>query len=234
MQKTSILLTEDGSHTLESQDFGVTYHSKYGAIQEAQTVFIAAALTPILARQNQINVLEIGLGTGLNALMTFLEVAALQKAQELSEKPNIQLNYTAFEAFPPDAATLETLNFPDLFQDTTAAKAFFKAIHRADWQQKTMIAPFISFTKYLDKFENIDIENSFDAIYFDAFAPNSQPELWTIEIFEKMYRALHFEGVLTTYCAKGAVKRNLKAAGFSLESLPGPKGKREMTRAWKL
>ncbi len=235
MQENKILLTDDGSHTLESGRFAVTYHSKHGAIQEAQTVFIDAALMPILVQKSkldsdifEINILEIGLGTGLNALMTFLEIAKTQ-----AQKPNIQLNYTAFEAYPPDAATIEMLNFADLFEEKTMARTFFNAIHAANWQEKIEIAPNIFFTKQLDKFENIDIENSFDIVYFDAFAPNSQPELWAIPIFEKMHRALRENGVLTTYCAKGEVKRNLKAAGFRVENLPGPKGKREMTRAWK-
>jgi tRNA U34 5-methylaminomethyl-2-thiouridine-forming methyltransferase MnmC len=220
MQNT-LSLTADGSHTLLSAQFGVTYHSVHGSVQEAQTVFLDAAFAEITARpQTEIRVLEIGFGTGLNALMTFGE----------SLKTNKTLHYTAIEAFPISDETAANLNYATCL-DFAQAADFLHLIHQNNWDTTIKINENIDFTKLLMRFEDIAFENEFDAIYFDAFAPNAQPELWTIAIFEKMYRALKPNGILTTYCAKGEVKRNLKAAGFKLESLPGPVGKREMTRA---
>jgi tRNA U34 5-methylaminomethyl-2-thiouridine-forming methyltransferase MnmC len=219
-----ILLTEDGSNTLYSDHFKVTYHSKYGAIQEAETVFINAALRPVLARQTSINILEIGLGTGLNALMTFLTLA---------EYPETTAYYTALEAYPVPLEIAASLNFASCFPLAKNAEAFLHTIHTSEWQQSCEIAENHLFQKKLQDFQTIDIENEYDIIYYDAFAPNSQPELWTKEIFEQMYAALRQNGILTTYCAKGQVKRNLRAAGFVIENLPGPIGKREMTRAIK-
>ena len=222
----TLLLTQDGSHTLYSERFQVTYHSKYGAIQEAQTVFIDAALHPKLAQKaHAISILEIGLGTGLNALMTYLEC---------QKHPEIPVFYTAIEAFPVSQEVVETLNFAACFEEQEAEAArFLSLLHGAAWDVPTRIAPNFTLIKQLKTFETIDFADEFDLVYYDAFAPNSQPELWTIPMFEKMYIALRQNGLLTTYCAKGEVKRNLRAVGFQLESLPGPIGKREMTRATK-
>jgi tRNA U34 5-methylaminomethyl-2-thiouridine-forming methyltransferase MnmC len=216
----TIELTADGSHTLISERFEVTYHSKHGAIQEAQTVFIDAAFAKIVEQQTTVRILEIGFGTGLNALMTFGE----------SLKNNITLHYTGIEAYPISDKIAAELNYGNLLNFAESID-FQNIIHENKWNVINQIHEKISFEKRLMRFEDIAFENEFDAIYFDAFAPNSQPELWTIAIFEKMHRALKPNGLLTTYCAKGEVKRNLKAAGFVIESLPGPIGKREMTRA---
>ena len=215
--------TADGSHTLRSAMFDVTYHSKHGAIQEAQTVFIAAAFAEIAARQSSVRVLEMGFGTGLNALMTFGE----------SLKNNIHLDYTAIEAYPISDATAATLNYAELL-DFAEATDFLKFIHQNNWNTSITLTENIHFQKNLIRFEYIDFDTEFDCIYFDAFAPNTQPELWTIAQFERLYKALKPNGILTTYCAKGEVKRNMKAAGFVIEALPGPIGKREMTRARKV
>lgn len=221
MPMNTLELTADGSHTLLSADFGVTYHSKHGAIQEAQTVFIDAAFAKIAERQAEMRILEIGFGTGLNALMTFGE----------SLKNNITLHYTAIEAYPISDEIAANLNYVE-WLDFAEATDFLNLIHKNNWNTRIEINEKITFQKLLMRFEEVDFENEFDAIYFDAFAPNSQPELWTIAMFEKMHRALKPNGLLTTYCAKGEVKRNLKVAGFTIEALPGPIGKREMTRAF--
>ena len=220
MQNT-LSLTADGSHTLTSAQFGVTYHSVHGSIQEAQTVFIDAAFAEIAARaQPEIRILEIGFGTGLNALMSFGE----------SLKTDKTLHYTAVEAFPISSETAAELNYATCL-DFAQAAGFLHLIHQNNWNTNIEIAPNIFFRKCLMRFEDIAFDGEFDAIYFDAFAPSAQPELWTIAMFETMHRALKPNGILTTYCAKGEVKRNLKAAGFRVASLPGPVGKREMTRA---
>ena len=220
-----LLHTEEGAHTVFSPQFDATYHSKYGAIQEAQTVFIAAGLLAFAEAQTQhtpIRILEIGLGTGLNALMTF----ATARTHELA------IDYTALEAYPlaPDLAA--QLNF-GAHIDFAEATDYLQKIHAAAWGERVSLSAAAHFCKLPTRFEDIAFDSAFDIIYYDAFAPSAQPELWTTEIFEKMYAALRPHGILTTYCAKGVVKRALRAAGFHVESLPGPRGKREMTRAHK-
>ncbi len=218
----SLFETEDGSHSLFSEQFGVSYHSKYGAIQETQHVFINAALRFKAVLQNDIRILEIGFGTGLNAYMTLLE----------AEKRDLSIQYTAIEAYPISLQQATTLNYPSLL-NKKASQAQFLQMHSADWARSLAITERFQFNKQQIKFEAIEYDNQFDIIYFDAFAPNSQPELWEADVLGTMYKALKKEGVLTTYCAKGVVKRTLKAVGFQIEALKGPPGKREMTRAIK-
>lgn len=218
----SIFETEDGSHSLFSEQFGVSYHSKYGAIQEAQHVFINAALRFKAVIQKEISILEIGFGTGLNAYMTLLEAT----------KRDLSIEYTAIEAFPISMQQASTLNYSTLLNDEVSPSHFLQ-MHSADWAKPIRITEQFQFIKQQIKFEAIDFNNQFDIIYFDAFAPNSQPELWEADMLGIMYKALKKDGVLVTYCAKGVVKRTLKAVGFQIEALKGPPGKREMTRAIK-
>ena len=217
----ALFTTEDGSHSLYSEKYGVSYHSKYGAITETQVVFIDAALNFKAKQSSNLSVLEIGMGTGLNVLMSFIEV----------EKSKLTLQYTAIEGFPVSNEQLSELNFckalGNNFQDT------LDKIDSLDWNKRHDLSPTFRFEKQLKLFEEINFNNEFDIVYFDAFAPTSQPELWEESFLEKMYLALKPNGVLTTYCAKGVVKRTLKKIGFEIEALPGPPGKREMTRALK-
>lgn len=215
-----IFETADGSHSILSDQFGVTYHSKHGAVQEAQHVFINAALRMKATIQNNISILEIGFGTGLNALMTCLE----------AKKRNLNIQYVTVEAYPISLETVQSLNYGAVLPHLDATD-FFTKIHEADWEIPTMITDNFTITKVKKRFEDLTYQNQFDIIYFDAFAPNSQPELWTKEFMQIMYNSLLPKGILTTYCAKGQVKRNMKAIGFLVEKLPGPPGKREMTRA---
>ena len=212
--------TADGSNSLMSEQFGVSYHSKHGAVQETQHVFIDAAFNHI--SQTNIKILEIGFGTGLNALMTL-------QTNRLAKK---QVEYIAVEAYPISMETAESLNYHTILKDNTL-EAVLKTMHQLDTNVPTEIESSFNFEKRIMLFEDIDESNQYDIIYFDAFAPNAQPELWDIELLSKMYRALRKGGILTTYCAKGQVKRNLKSLGFTIESIPGPPGKREMTRAKK-
>jgi len=218
----SIFETEDGSHSLFSEQYGVSYHSKYGAIQETQHVFINAALRFKAVVQKEISILDIGFGTGLNAYMTLLE----------AEKRDLSIQYTAIEAYPISLEQASALNYPTLLNNE-ASQTHFLQMHAMDWAATLPITKQFQFNKQQIKFEAIAYDNQFDIIYFDAFAPNSQPELWEATVLSAMYKALKKEGVLTTYCAKGVVKRTLKAVGFQIEALKGPPGKREMTRATK-
>lgn len=216
-----IILTNDGSHSILSEQFGVTYHSIHGAIQETQHVFINAGLDYKHQQQEDIAILEIGWGTGLNSYMTFLE----------AEKRNIQLDYTTIEAYPISTKQAENLNYSKSLEQ--ANNDLFLSQHQLEWEKKHSISENIHFSKHQMLFQEIDFKNKFDLIYFDAFAPNAQAELWEPEFLQKMYDALKEKGILVTYCAKGSFKRALKAVGFTIESIPGPPRKREMTRAKK-
>ena len=217
-----LFLTSDGSHSVMSQKFGVSYHSRHGAITEAYHVFINAALRFKAVIQKQINILEIGFGTGLNAYVTLLEAS----------KRNLEIQYTAIEAYPVSIKQATDLNYPAQLEPDQ--EGFFLQLHQSDWEKKVSITDLFKLEKLQKNFEEIDFENQFDIIYFDAFAPDAQPELWNESMMEKMYRSLKADGILTTYCAKGVVKRTMKKVGFHIEALPGPPGKREMTRATKL
>jgi tRNA U34 5-methylaminomethyl-2-thiouridine-forming methyltransferase MnmC len=220
-QTREIVTTSDGSHTLRNQ-FGSTYHSVHGAVSESAHVFIQAGLHYILTHKNTASVLEIGFGTGLNAFMTYLYAQQTQK----------NIRYTTCEAYPLLPHEVKELNYAEQLGAPTE-QPIFQYLHTANWDCEIPVAPFFKFTKQLLKFENISYQNEFDIIYFDAFEPEAQPELWTHNMLQIMYNALVPQGVLVTYCAKGVVKRTLKAVGFSIETLAGPPGKREMTRATK-
>lgn len=224
--KDEIFVTQDGSHSITASRFGVSYHSKYGAITESRHVFIQAGLMPLLLKSPaQIAILEMGLGTGLNVLLTY---------QELLKRP-IQLYYEAIEQFPISLEAAQTLNYPQLIDENNPElSSAFARLHSAAWEQDLALSPHFRFKKRLGKLEELTLDSIFDLIYFDAFAPSAQPELWSEDIMEKMYRALLPGGVLVTYCAKGEFKRTLKKVGFVVESLPGPPGKREMTKAIKI
>lgn len=214
--------TADGSHSLFSGQYGVSYHSRHGAIQETQHVFINAALRLKALTQQNIHILEIGFGTGLNAYMTLLEAT----------KRNLNIQYTAIEAYPISYQQANDLNYSELLKKEAYQSLFLK-MHADNWEELQQLTDHFQFIKFQKKFEDLTFENQFDIIYFDAFAPNSQPELWEADVLSIMYKALKKEGVLVTYCAKGVVKRTLKAIGFQIEALKGPPGKREMTRAIK-
>jgi tRNA U34 5-methylaminomethyl-2-thiouridine-forming methyltransferase MnmC len=218
-----ILDTHDGSHTLLSDQHGVTYHSKYGAITETNHVFIEAALRFKSAIQQNIRILEIGFGTGLNAYATLLEAV----------KRNLKIVYTTYEAFPISEEQASTLNYHEQLEPEIGNSNFMQ-LHKLDWNNQQFINENFQFKKINQTFQTIEDEGLYDIIYFDAFAPESQPELWSADLLSKMYTALKPEGLLTTYCAKGIVKRTFKSVGFTLETLQGPPGKREMIRVSKI
>ncbi|MEM9887520.1 MAG: tRNA (5-methylaminomethyl-2-thiouridine)(34)-methyltransferase MnmD [Bacteroidota bacterium] len=223
MEDSRIFETQDGSHSIFSKQFGVSYHSKYGAVQETQHVFIDAALRFKAVLQRNISILEVGFGTGLNALMTYLE----------ARKRNLNIHYTTYEAFPITQQEVGTLNYREILSVEEEDTGIFDQLHTLDWELPHTINENFNFRKHLQTFDHISYDAVFDIIYFDAFAPNAQSELWELPMMKKMYAALKENGILVTYCAKGAVKRNMKEAGFTIERLKGPPGKREMTRAVK-
>jgi len=218
MQK--IITTQDGSHSIYSGKFGEAYHSKYGAIQEAQHVFIEAGLQTIKETADEIYLLEMGMGTGLNALMTYIE----------NQKKPATIHYTGIEAHPID--NWQELNYVDGLNADNEAIHFFNQLHQVSWEAQHQVTENFYVTKKQTPLQDIKLPSQyFNLVYFDAFAPTAQAELWTTDIFQKIYNSMKLNGILTTYCAKGSVKRALKSVGFTLESLPGPIGKREMTRA---
>lgn len=214
------MITADGSTTIHITEWDEQYHSRHGAIQEAKHVFIKNGLS--LFSGQKISILEIGFGTGLNGFITFLEAAKLK----------LIIDYLGVEAYPLVAEEVEKMNYVEQLNANEFTEVFNK-MHQQNWGEKHKISPEFSLTKRQQFFNEINDENKFDLIYFDAFGARVQPELWTEEIFEKMYKALKFGGVLVTYSAKGSVRRAMLAVGFSVEKLPGPPGKREMLRGTK-
>jgi tRNA U34 5-methylaminomethyl-2-thiouridine-forming methyltransferase MnmC len=216
-----IFLTDDGSHSLMSETFGDSYHSKFGAIQESQHVFIDGALNFQTAKgKTDLTILEIGFGTGLNALMTYRE----------AERQNLKINYLTFEKYPLSIEQAEALNYPQKLGVETTILA---QLHSSNWDENIKLGEHFIFQKRENDCQTIDFCEFADIIYFDAFAPQIQPELWEKPLLQRLFDALKPEGILTTYCAKGSVKRALKDVGFQIETLAGPPGKREMTRAQK-
>ena len=214
-----LVITNDGSHSIFNPEVNETYHSKHGAIVEAEYVFIKNGL--LVENKKKINILEIGFGTGLNALLT------AQKAQQ----KKIDINYHGIELYPVPKESYSQLNFTELIGEK---KSKLLQLHECNWEEEHVINNFFKLTKNEIALENYTSKTKFDIIYFDAFSPEKQAELWTAEVFQNMYNLLNKDGFLVTYCAKGVVKRTMKAVGFEIIVLDGPPGKRQMTRANKI
>ena len=210
--------TKDLSPTLYSEEFQQTYHSIHGAISESNHVFIQNGLCELLKTKREISILEMGYGTGLNAALTW----------QYALKNELQVSFYSIEKFPVDAEL-----YHQFITQDKELNLMLGQLNQSEWNNIHSFGNF-QFMKNQMDIESLNLEMKFDLIYYDAFSPNAQPELWTEDVFRKMYECLNPNGVLVTYCAKGQVKRNLKAAGFHVESPPGPAGKREMTRARKL
>lgn len=216
--KRKIITTGDGSKTIQISDWDEQYHSKHGAIQEAYHVFIEMGLS--LFADRELSILEIGFGTGLNAFITFLE----------AEKRNLVVNYNGVEKFPVTVEEVQQLNYVSELKAENYEDVFSR-MHDSPWERDNLISEKFRLTKRQLDFSAIKGEETFDLIYFDAFGARVQPELWTEDIFSRMYGVLKLGGVLVTYAAKGSVRRAMQAVGFEVERLPGPPGKREMLRA---
>ena len=215
--KREIIITSDGSTTIHLPAWNEQYHSKHGAIQEAYHVFIKHGLEYVSLEK--IAVLEIGFGTGLNCFITYLE-------------SNKEIEYVGVEAYPVAEEEINKLNYVSELKAEDNSSVFNK-IHKVSWETRHQIHENFYLTKRQQFFKDIKDVEAFNLIYFDAFGARVQPELWTEEIFEKMFKALKSGGVLVTYAAKGSVRRAMEAVGFLVERLPGPPGKREMLRAIK-
>lgn len=218
--KREIITTADGSTTIQIKDWQEQYHSKHGAIQEAYHVFIHSGLD--LFENTTVDILEIGFGTGLNALITLIEF----------KKRNLKINYTGVEAYPVSKDELDQLNYLEQLK-ANSLKDEFATMHTSPWEKLVEVTEDFSLIKEQKFFKDINMINAFELVYFDAFGARVQPELWTVEIFEIMFKAMKSGGYLVTYAAKGSVRRAMLEVGFLVERLPGPPGKREMLRAKK-
>ncbi|MEZ7515754.1 tRNA (5-methylaminomethyl-2-thiouridine)(34)-methyltransferase MnmD [Flavobacterium frigidarium] len=218
--KREIIQTSDGSTTIHIPEWKESYHSKHGAIQEANHVFIKNGLS--LFEGKDIAIMEIGFGTGLNAFITFLESSKLKQ----------DIDYVGVEAYPVSNEELAAMNYVAEL-GVSSQQSTFNLMHQSNWEEKCIIDDHFALTKRKQLFDDIVDENYFDLIYFDAFGYHVQPDLWSTEIFRKMYSALKDNGVLVTYAARGVVKRSMIEVGFTVEKLAGPPGKREMFRATK-
>jgi tRNA U34 5-methylaminomethyl-2-thiouridine-forming methyltransferase MnmC len=215
--------TEDGSHTLFVPGLNEHYHSVHGAVTESQHVFIASGLNALNSVISPVRILEIGFGTGLNALLTQIVSETRAKATE----------YTALEPFPLPEDLWKELNYARHFCAVDYSRVFGH-IHLADWEKRETISPHFSLRKIKRRLEEFDPgKENCNLIYFDAFGPDVQPELWSEANFRKLFESLVPGGILVTYSVKGSVRRALKAAGFAVEKIAGPPGKREITRALK-
>ncbi len=218
--KREIIKTLDGSTTIHLEEWNESYHSKHGAIQEAKHVFIMNGLS--LFENNPVSIMEIGFGTGLNAFITFLE----------SENKDQKIDYVGVEGYPVNAEEVLAMNYVEELE-ALEFRNIFEEMHKSEWGEKIEISSRFSLTKRKQFFDEINDLEIFDLIYFDAFGYRVQPELWSTEIFQKMYNSLKPNGVLVTYAARGVVKRSMISVGFTVEKLAGPPGKREMFRAFK-
>ena len=220
MLKREIKLTEDGSHTIFIPELNEHYHSTHGAIQEAMHIYINAGLR--FVDKNPIRILEIGFGTGLNTYLSLVEA-------ENAKKPII---YHSLERYPIEEEQLKVLNYPDLIK--FVKRDLFKKLHEIEWNQSCEISNNFSLKKISGDLKQVDFEDKYDLIFFDAFAPDIQPELWTETIFKKLYDCTNTNAILMTYCSKGIVKRALRASGFEVKRLAGPPGKHHILRATKI
>jgi len=212
-----IQTTDDGSNTLFLTEMNETYHSKFGAKTESEHVFLAAGFNAF--KQSSINILEVGMGTGLNVMLTYLQAQFAKK----------EVYYETIEKFPLQTDVFNLLNYAkDVLE-----QEIFDQIHQSEWEKSVKLGTSFVLKKRKTDLLDYQSDTQFDLIYFDAFDPAKQPELWTEKVFENMYKLLNNNGILVTYSAKGVVRRAMQSAGFIVERLPGPPGKREMMRARK-
>ena len=216
-----IITTEDGSHSLFDEELNETYHSTRGARGESMHVFIREGLDHWLDGNNAdpVKILEIGLGTGLNVFLTALT----------AEERNLNIHFTSLEPYPIEEEIYENLNFHRNEQE----RGLLQQIHTSAWKESITLSKTFTLQKLKMKLEDFVTGDSYHIIYFDAFAPGKQPEVWSLDNLKKCYDLLENHGVLTTYCAQGQFKRNLAEAGFNVETLQGAMGKKEMVRGVK-
>jgi tRNA U34 5-methylaminomethyl-2-thiouridine-forming methyltransferase MnmC len=218
--RRQLFITDDGSHSIRIDELNVSYHSKHGAIQESRHIYIATGFNYVADVKRKISILEMGFGTGLNALLTLIE----------ADKNDLQILYDVVELHPLDSALISSLNYLSLLRTPQLSRQF-SLMHDCEWNKPIKISGCFAFRKLHGDIKHVELSGRYDIIYFDAFDPAVQPELWTVDIFKKMYVLLNEGGVLVTYCSKGIVREAMNNAGFRVVKLEGPKGKREIVRA---
>jgi tRNA U34 5-methylaminomethyl-2-thiouridine-forming methyltransferase MnmC len=224
--KLKLIVTEDGSHSIYHEDLKETYHSSHGAFKESIHVFMLYGLDAWLMRNPQkkpIRIFEVGFGTGLNAWLTLV----------WAEQNQIPVLYHTIEPFPLNEEIYSQLNYGDIDDGIFHYKPYLQRLHKAPWNEGVIMSEYFNMKKENVTLEQVKLYPS-DVVFFDAFAPSKQPELWEKDLLVKVSQQLNPGGVLTTYCATGELKRNLNDSGLVVETLPGPPGKKEMTRAWKI
>lgn len=214
-----VIKTKDGSNTLLHHQYNEIYHSRHGAFSEAMHVFVNAGLQHQLQHFNTVNILEVGFGSGLNCILSLVHNTK-------------QINYTGVDVLPIDWDTIVELGYPAL-EKVKAFESDYEKMVKGEWNTELFINDNFKLLKLSDCFLDIEFNQKFNLVYFDAFAPNVQPDMWQINIFNKIFNYLETGAVLVTYCAKGQVKRDLIEVGFTVKKLEGPPGKREMIRAVK-
>lgn len=224
-REVKLITTEDGSHSLYVPDINESYHSFHGAYREAIHVFMLYGLEAWAARNSgkqPIRIFEVGFGTGLNAWLTLI----------WSEQTQIPVLYHTIEPFPLEEEIYKQLNYTELDDALWHYQGYFTKIHKAEWDMGDGISPFFNMKKEKSTLEEVILYNS-DIIFFDAFSPKKQPELWELPYLGKVVRSMNPNAAFVTYCATGKLKRDLTSLGLTLDTVPGPPGKKEMTRAWK-
>jgi len=216
---TKLRTTQDGSHTLYVPELDEYYHSMYGAIQESVHVFLKQGFLSM--EGGNIIIFEIGFGTGLNAFLTYIE----------AEKINREVVYHSIELYPVKTELINNLNYPEYINP--GKREDFYYMHGSPWNEEVRIAPFFLLKKINEDLRSYKFDNNYNIVYFDAFAPDKQPELWQPDIFRDIYDNLSDNGILVTYCSKVQVRKILESVGFIVEKVPGPPGKREVVRAVK-
>lgn len=216
--------TADGSHTLYLPHLDEHFHSTHGALRESRHVFINKGLAHRVLNKAELHILEIGFGTGLNALLTL----------EFCLENKVQIKYTGLELYPLEEELWSGLNYPKLLDSHSDWQTMFDELHRCEWGRWNSISDGFQLLKRKEDFLEIDMnEETYDLVYFDAFGFRAQEEMWADDLFEKLWRSCRAGAVLVTYAAKGSVRRGMQSAGFEVERLEGPPGKREMLRATK-
>jgi len=219
--KRQLTTTSDGSHTFYIEDMDEQYHSMHGSIAEAEHIFIQAGLIKVAEQKNSFKIFEVGMGTALNVYLTAIAAA----------KEQLDVEMHSIEAFPLKVEEAALLNYPKLLN---YSEAFFLQIHKSDWNKAVNLSEGFRLKKIKDNMETYQFVDEYDLVYFDAFAPEKQSEMWRPQIFREIFKAMKPNGVLVTYCVKGVVRRMLQELGFEIEKLAGPEGgKREMLRAVK-
>jgi tRNA U34 5-methylaminomethyl-2-thiouridine-forming methyltransferase MnmC len=224
-QEPKIITTEDGSHSVYLPNINESYHSSHGAYKESIHVFFLYGLDAWYARNRgkfPIRIFEVGFGTGLNAWLTLI----------WAEQNQVPVLYHTIEPYPLEKEIYEALNFTQLDETLTHFNGYFKRLHQMEWDKGMPITDYFNIKKEKTTLQEVQLYPT-DLVFFDAFSPKKQPELWTLEMLEKIENSMNPSAAFVTYCAAGHLKKNLQSLGLSLDEVPGPPGKKEMTRGWK-